>query len=195
MSTLSITDIGGSIRIKDVPNKVIVPNPGNREVTISSIEKGLVYPQLFISSAFPDEIPYKFLRFVKSTDGRVYPKYISEAVSEPELWLNGFPCYENGIEIINRICKELTQQKGLREAKSVTRSDLMFFDYKKEKLTYWLASPGVYGYYPNNHFGPGNVIEGITDSGYGTKIFKSKCFISGGLPVRPTMVLDVEVIR
>lgn len=195
MSTLSITDIGGSIRIKDVPNKVIVPNPGNREVTISSIEKGLVYPQLFISSAFPDEISYKFLRFVKSTDGRVYPKYISEIVSEPELWLNGFPCYENGIDIINRICRELIWQKGLRKVNSVTRSDLAFFNYKEEKLMYWLASPGVYGYYPNNHFGPGNVIEGITDSGYGTKILKSKCFISGGLPVRPTMVLDVEVIR
>ena len=188
-------NVKSTIMAEEVKKEIIVSNPDNRKVLIDTYENGLLEPQLFLSSAFPKEITYRLLGLVKFPDGNFYPKYICETVSDFSLVLTGYPSYEEGINVINRVCFELTWQEGMLQAGSVKRSDLKYFDYRNEDLSYWLASPGIYGWYDNNHFGPGNVISGVTDSGYGGILQNSRCFISGYLPVRPTMVLNSKVVK
>ena len=188
-------NVKSTIMAEEVKKEIIVSNPDNRKVLIDTYENGLLEPQLFLSSAFPKEIAYRLLGLVKFPDGNFYPKYICETVSDFSLVLTGYPSYEEGINVINRVCFELTWQEGMLQAGSVKRSDLKYFDYRNEDLSYWLASPGIYGWYDNNHFGPGNVISGVADSGYGEELRNSRCFISGYLPVRPTMVLNSKIVK
>ena len=77
-------------------------------------------------------------------------------------------------------------------AQSIKKSDIEYFEYRREELNYWLASPGVDfdGFYC--YFGSGAV-----GSGYARA--DSDLFVSDGnsfeswLGVRPTMVLKSKV--
>ena len=93
---------------------------------------------------------------------------------------------------MNEITFCLTWQQGMLEAKSVKKSDLKFFDYKKEELSYWLASPGVFIIGSYCCFSPGAVNSGDAVTGYAL-------FYSDGisyeiwLGVRPVMVLASKI--
>ena len=180
------------IREGEVPTQIIVPNPGNREVVITPEESGIKEEQVFTSDCLPDEIRYKFLGMVQYADGSYYPKYVANVVTSQELGLNGKEGAENCVEVINKIAFGLTWQKGMLEAKSVKKSDLKFFYYKKEELSYWLASLGIISVGSYCDFGPGAVSSGlmVTDVGL---------FYSGGfsyeywLGVRPVMILSSKI--
>lgn len=74
---------------------------------------------------------------------------ISEKPLEQEIWLEGEIGYKNGIETLNRLCREIT---GREEARSITEEDIINSEYwkdekkrdlifgKDENFYYWLAS-------------------------------------------------------
>ena len=187
-----LEDMPSAILESEVPTKIIVPNPGNREVVITPEESGIDKEQVFTSDCLPDEIRYKFLGMVQYPDGSYYPKYVANVVTSQELGLRGKEGVENSVEVINKIAFGLTWQKGMLEAKSVKKSDLKFFDYKKEKLTYWLASPGVYFGVSGCDFGPGAVLSGIAVTG--VDLFGSVGISRvGWLGVRSVMVLASKI--
>lgn len=184
-----------NITCDGIEREIIIPTPRERKVWVKPEENGYLREQLFISENLPSEITYEFIGLVRFPDGSLYPKYKANAVTVNELWLSSLSCYERGIETINRICWELTWQEGLIDARSIKKSDLKCFDYTKESFSYWLASPTIYDKDNVGKFGPGNVIDGIIDGGYGNKIYESEEFINGGLPVRPVIILATKVVE
>ena len=187
-----LEDMPSVISESEVPTEIIVPNPGDRKVVITPEESGIDKKQVFTSDCLPDEIPYKFLGMVQYSDGSYYPKYVANVVTSQELGLNGKEGAENCIEVINKIAFGLTWQKGMLEAKSVKKSDLKFFDYKKEELLYWLASPGVVIDNSGCYFGPGAVISGFADTG--CALFYSDGYSNEyWLGVRPVMIISSKI--
>ena len=187
-----LEDMPSALLESEVPTEITVANPGDRMVVIAPEESGIDKEQVFTSDCLPDEIRYKFLGMVQYPDGSYYPKYVANVVTSQELGLKGKEGAENSVEVINKIAFGLTWQKGMLEAKSVKKSDLKFFDYKKEELSYWLASPGVLIGDSYCYFGPGAVLSGCAETG-------SDLFCSGGysgeywLGVRLVMVLASEI--
>ena len=187
-----LEDMPSVIREGEVPTQIIVPNPGNREVVITPEESGIKEEQVFTSDCLPDEIPYKFLGMVEYPDGSYYPKCVANVTTSKMLRLKGKKGAKNGVEVLNKIAFGLTWKQGMLEAKSVKKSDLNFFDYKKESVSYWLASLGVYfgDFYCG--FGPGAVNSGheATDiRAFSTD--KGAC--EAWLGVRPVMVLASKI--
>ncbi len=187
-------DIKPIIRLDEVPKTIILPNPGGRELLITPEESGVEEEQVFTSEDLPDEIPYEFLGLVKLPEGCIYPKYKSNVITTKELALNGKIGELNGINIINNIAFGLTYQEDIMViAKSIKYSDLKSFDYKSEKLRYWLASSGFSRVESRAFFGPGAVL--------GNDVFRGGIMSSGSngqysvgmMAVRPTMVLKVKV--
>ena len=187
-----LEDMPSAILESEVPTEIIVSNPGDRMVVIAPEESGIDKEQVFTSDCLPDEIRYKFLGMVQYSDGSYYPKYVANVVTSQELGLNGKEGAENCVEVINKIAFGLTWQKGMLEAKSVKKSDLKFFDYKKEELLYWLASPGVVIDNSGCYFGPGAVISGFADTG--CALFYSDGYSNEyWLGVRPVMILSSKI--
>ena len=187
-----LEDMPSVISESEVPTEIIVPNPGGRKVVITSEESGVYEEQVFTSDCLPDEIPYKLLGMVRYPDGSYYPKYVANVVTSQELGLKGRKGAENGVEIVNNIAFSLTWQQGMLDAKSVKKSDLKFFDYKKEELSYWLASPGVVIDDSYCSFGPGAVLSGAAFTGCGS-FASDGISIERWLGVRPVMVLASKI--
>ena len=189
---IRLEDMPSVILESEVPTKILVPNPGARKVVITPEESGINEEQVFTSDCLPDEIPYKFLGMVQYSDGSYYPKYVANVVTSQELGLNGKEGAENCVEVINKIAFGLTWQQGMLDAKSVKKSDLKFFDYEKEELLYWLASPGVVIDNSGCYFGPGAVISGFADTG--CALFYSDGYSNEyWLGVRPVMIISSKI--
>lgn len=72
---------------------------------------------------------------------------ISEKPTEQELWLKGKEGYNNGINIMNRLCQEITE---IENARNITEEDIIQSEYWKDDkkkelifgtgLYYWVAS-------------------------------------------------------
>lgn len=72
---------------------------------------------------------------------------ISEKPTEQELWLKGKEGYNNGINIMNRLCQGIT---GIENARNITEEDIIQSEYWKDDkkkelifgtgLYYWVAS-------------------------------------------------------
>ena len=189
---IRLEDMPSVIPESELPSKIIVSNPGDRKVVITPEESGINEEQVFTSDCLPDEIPYKLLGMVQYLDGSYYPKYVANVVTSQELGLRGKEGAENSVEVINKIAFGLTWQQGMLEAKSVKKSDLNFFDYEKESISYWLASPGVYVNYSYYDFGPGAVRSGFAEAGF--DLFDSDGFsYEDWLGVRSIMILDSKI--
>ena len=137
-----LEDVPSVMTLKEVPQEILVPNPGGREIGITPEESGYGEEQVFTSNCLSDEISYEFLGLIMFPDGSVYPKYKANVVTSEELYLKGRRGYQNGIDIINMVAWWLTWQEKMLEAKSIKMSDLECFDYESENISYWLASPG-----------------------------------------------------
>ena len=191
---IRLEDMPSVIPESEVPTEIIVPNPGDRKVVILTKNSGVKDEQVFTSDCLPDEISYKFLGLIRCPDGTYYPKYVANEVTSQTLKLKGKKGAKNGIESINKVAKDLTYQPGILTAKSVKRSDLQFFDYREDKLSYWLASPGISmgavgSYY---RLGPGAVNRGSDG------VWVDMSFSVGDsnvhlLGVRPVMVLSSKI--
>ena len=187
-----LEDMPSAILESEVPTKIIVPNPGDRMVVITPEESGIDKKQVFTSDCLPDKITYKLLGIVQYPDGNSYLKYVANGVTSQELGLIGKEGAKNSVEVINKIAFSLTWQKGMLEARSVKESDLKFWGYEKEKLSYWLASPGVAVGDTYCYFGPGAVVSGI--AGYGYVLFNSgDSSNESWLGVRPVMILSSKI--
>lgn len=80
---------------------------------------------------------------------------------------------KDGIEEMDRLCKEIT---GIKEARSMKMEDIIdskYWEDKKKKnlifgeddeFDYWLASRGVRAYSDYASFGPGGVYDGYARS-------------------------------
>lgn len=188
-----LADVPSNMTLEEVPKEILVENPKGRELVIKPKESGWEKKQVFTSECLPDEIPYKLLGLVKFPGESVYPKYIADVLTDKELWLGGRAGYENGINIIDNIAWWLTYQEKMLEAKSIKRSDLEFFDYKKEKLAYWLASPGFYGNVRNAYFGPGIVDYGGVYCGNFNQFISDEDLNASKFAVRSVMILEAKV--
>ena len=189
-----LEDMPSVILESEVPPEIIVPNPGDRKVVILTKNSGVKEEQVFTSDCLPDEILYKRLGLIRCRDGTYHPKYVAKEVTLQMLKLKGKKGAKNGIESINKVAKDLTYQPGILTAKSVKRSDLQFFDYREDKLSYWLASPGISmgavgSYY---RLGPGAVNHGfdgvLVDMSF--SVGDSNVYLLG---VRPVMVLASKI--
>lgn len=181
------------ITIDEIEHEILVPNPGGRKVLISPTETGYEDAQLIISECLPAQIPYEFIGLVEFPDGSVYPKYKANVVTTQSLWIRSIQAYKYGQKIINKICWSLTWQEGMLQAMSIDEADMKYFEYESEKLSYWVASPSCYREGNKRYFGPQAVVNGDVNSAYGKEILSDWCFISGGLPLRPTMILSSKV--
>ena len=188
-----LEDMLSAILESEVPTEIIVTNPGDRTVVITPEESGWGKKQVFTSDCLPDKIEYKLLGIVRFPDGSCYLKYLAKVVTSQELCLKGKEGAEKGVEVINKIAFGLTWQKGMMlVAESVKEPDLRFFDYKKEELSYWLASTGVVIDDYCCYFGPRAVNSGSVGADY-------DLFDSDGesneywLGVRPVMILSSKI--
>ena len=180
-------DIKPTIRLDELPKTIVLPNPGGRELVITPEESGVSKEQVFTSEDLPHEIPYELLGLVKFPDGNIYPKYRANVTTIKEQELCGARGVINGISIINKIAWWLTHQEDrMIIAQSIKYSDLKSFDYKNEKLKYWLAFPVLYA--SATDFPPGVVVNGHVD--YGGIMFLGYAV---RMAVRPTMVLKSKV--
>ena len=187
-------DIKPTIRLEEVPKTIILPNPGGRELVITPEESGMKEEQVFTSEDLPDEIPYELLGLVKFPDGSIYPKYRANVTTIKELELCGARGVINGISIINKIAWWLTHQEDrMIIAQSIKYSDLKSFDYKNEKLKYWLAFPGSDGNGCRAAFGPGGVDNDNVHRGYGFMFFSHGRCYAYKMAIRPTMVLKSKI--
>lgn len=122
---------------------------------------------------------------------------------------------ENGIRLIDKIAWWLTWQEGMLEAKSIKKSDLRAFDYKKERfdytgedLSYWVSSSCAYYFRNALYLGPGYVLVHFdsTKPDYGSRINYNDYQISGfslfepdgdeamcSYALRPVMTLESKV--
>ena len=187
-------DIKPTIRLEEVPKTIILPNPGGRELVITPEESGMKEEQVFTSEDLPHEIPYELLGLVKFPDGSIYPKYRANVTTTKKLALKGKKGVNEGIDIINKVAWWLTYQEEIMlSAQSIKRSDLKKFEYKNEKLKYWLASPGVRICASSGcGFAPGAVFSGGARTGYALFVSVGGSY-EGWLGVRPTMVLKSKV--
>ena len=188
-----LEEVPASMTLEEVPQEILVKNPRKRGVVIEPQSSGWKEKQVFKSECLPDEIPYKLLGLVKFPDRTVYPKYRANVVTDKELCLRGILGSKNGISIIDTVAWWLTWQKNMLEAKSIKRSDLEFFDYKKEKLAYWLASPSSYGVGSYARFGPGAVDGGCVCCGVNNLVDSDGSCYAGRMAVRPVMILEAKV--
>ena len=180
------------IRLEEVEEHIVLPNPGGRRITIRPAGSGLEEEQVFTSKDLPDEIPYELLGFVEFPSGSVYPKYMANVITTKELGLgkkDGAVC---GVEIVDKVVWSLTYQEDIMiSAQSINVVDLKSFKYRSENLRYWLASPATGASLNKYYFGLGAV-----DSG---RVNVNCLFVSDGssfeywLGVRPTMVLKSKV--
>lgn len=192
-----LENVPSVMKPEEIPRKVLVTSPRERSYEIPPQYSGYYDNQVFTSESLPDEILYELLCIVKYPDGSLYPKYRANVVTKTELCLNGKAGYENCINMIHGIAWWLTWQEKMLEAKSIESSDLKFFDYKKEKLSYWLASPCSYAHGVYTRFGPGSVENGVY-----CKFRDIDLIIKRGdywitkktLAVRPVMILTSKVI-
>ena len=181
------------INYTELPQRISLPNPKGRKIVIKPEESGRDREQMFTSKCLPDVIPYELLGLIKFPDGSVYPKYRANVVTKEKLWLEGENGYENAISIINKVAWCLTWQERMLEAKSIKWSDLKYFDYESEELSYWLASLNSYEYYRDFYeygLGSGKVDYGEV-SYTGSLIFNHIGMY--GRAVRPVMVLASKV--
>ena len=130
-----LEDAPSIMTLEEVPQKILVPNPGGRELVITWKKSGMNEKQVFTSKCLPDVIPYELLGLVKFPDGSAYPKYRANVVTDKKLGLSGNRGYGNGISIIDKVAWWLTYQEKMLEAKSIKKDDLKFFDYKEERLS------------------------------------------------------------
>ena len=194
-----LEDVPSIMSLEEVPQKIWVPNPGKRKLVIKPEESGYDKEQVFTSECLPDEIPYEFLGLTKFPDGRVYPKYRANVVTKTELRLEKGTGYENGVSTIDKIVWWLTVQEKMLEAKSIKKSDLKYFDYESEGLSYWLASPTIYirhGYISGYEeaLGLATVIRG--NFSYNNALFNnysSMVWYNDMQAVRPVMLLASKV--
>ena len=190
-----LEDMPSTITGRELPREIILPNPGDRKVVIKPGESGVYKKQVFTSDCLPDEIQYKLLGMVQYIDGNYYPKYVANAVTSQKLGLTGKEGAENGVETINNIAFYLTWQQGMLKAKSVKNSDLNFFDYKKERLSYWLASPaGIYFANSGCSCGPGLVDGSFAVTGH-SRFGAVGSYRELWLGVRPVIVLASKIKR
>lgn len=188
-----LEDISSVVTLEEVPQKILVQNPGERELVITQEESGWNKEQVFTSECLPDVIPYELLGVVKFPDGSAYPKYRANVVTETRLGLKGQFGYENGINIINKVAWWLTWQEKVLEAKSIKKSDLEVFDYEKEKLSYWLDASTSYHYGRYLGFGPGAVDNGNISNCSGDLIDSFGQCNADELSIRPTMILKAKL--
>ena len=189
-----LENVHSVMRLEEVPQKILVPNPGGRKLVIKPEASGYDKEQVFTSDCLPHSIPYELLGLVKFPDGSVYPKYRANVVTSEELDLNGEPGYQNGIDTINKVAWWLTWQKKMLEAKSIKKSDIECFDYKSENLSsYWLASPGSFNYGSDAYFGPGAVFYGRVFCGNGGTFNSNGYWYAFRVAVRPVMTLASKV--
>ena len=186
-----LENVHSVMRLEEVPQKILVPNPGGRKLVIKPEESGYDKEQVFTSEDLPDEIPYELLGLVKFSDGSIHLKYMANVVTSEKLHLNGG--YQNGIDIINKVAWWFTWQEGMIEAKSIKKSDLKYFDYKSENLSYWLASPVSRDNGSNAGFGPGAVLGGYVFCGYGGTFYSNGNWNANRVAVRPVMTLASKV--
>ena len=194
--TIRLEDMPSVILESEVPEEILVPNPGDRKVVITPEESGVEEEQVFTSDCLPDEIPYELLGLIRYPDGSYHPKYVANVVTTKKLWLEGISGYKNGIKIINRVACTLISQEGILKARSIKKSDLELFGYENEELSYWLSSPGTGFDLCSIGAGPGCVCNGEIKSGdfyaIGAVLFgiqnKPK-----GMPIRPVMILKSKV--
>ena len=174
-----LEDMPSVIREGEVPNKIIVPNPGDRRVVIKPRESGFfLQKQVFTSACLPDEISFEFLGLVHDLNGNFYPRYIADVVTSQQLGLRGVNGLQNCTKTINRIACGLTYQKGMLKAESVKRSDWTRLS-TEEKLSYWLA-----GVDWRDGFGGRNIFSVFCPGGYSGERW---------LGIRPAIVLDSKI--
>ncbi len=138
-----LEDMPSVIREGEVPTKIIVPNPGNREVVITPEESGIDKEQVFTSDCLPDEIPFEFLGLVPYPDGNDHPIYGANAVTSEKLTLCGKAGCETGIETINKVARFLVWRQGILEARSITCQNLAFHYWNNKLSPYWVASLNI----------------------------------------------------
>lgn len=140
-------DIKKTIPFDVIPKTFIVPNPKSPIIHIVTPEEsGYNHLQVFTQNTFCQNITSQFIGLSKTDDGNAHPTYASEVTTQ-DLFLGGKKGYYNGPDILNKICKETFSQTGFLSARSINESDLQFFNYKNEKLDYWVATP-----VKENHF-------------------------------------------
>lgn len=174
----------------NVKRTVIIPNPMNRKVIVKPNESGYDKKQIFTNGIFPNKIEAKFLGFSRTDDGKIHPAYLLGVTSDV-LWLGAKRGYDNGIDIMDKICETFMGQKGVLKSRSIRESDLNFFRYECEKLEYWLATrcqdPSViytYYYLKTIQFGKANRCY-LYNSYESSSI---RCY-----PIRPVVILDTVV--
>ena len=109
---------------------------------------------------------------------------ISEKPTSQELYLKGKAGYENGIETLNKLCREIT---GVEEARALTMEDIinskywedekkrdLIFGKENERLYYWLASSYVDAGSANADFGLRYVSDG--------RVYNDDLWYSNGNP-------------
>ena len=128
------------ITTDEVQKNIVIPNTGGWTYIAKKENTGYDEDQVFTSEVFPKEISGIFIGFTE-IDSKIYPVYVLDVISK-DLFLCGSKGYNNIIKITYGICDSLLHQNrdDILLARSIIDSDLESFNYKKEPLTYWLAS-------------------------------------------------------
>ncbi len=183
------------ISAEELPQKILVPNPGNRRVVIKPEESGWEEEQVFTSCDLPDEIPYELLKPWESSDNWDYPRYVSSVVTNKGLWLAGEKGIKNGISIIDKIAWGLVWQKKTIEVESIREPDLELFDHRSERLLYWLApSKSQSNDIDDDYFWPGVVYEGYVACSRGLLLCSNNSSRFLKAAVRPVITLTTIVL-
>ncbi len=98
----------------------------NEKTIVSRVDKNGYEDQYFHKEEVKFKVLYKDLEAKKML-------VIADKPTEQELTLRGKAGYDNGVEELHRICREIT---GIEEARSLTREDI-------EKSRYWEDESGV----------------------------------------------------
>ena len=191
---IRLEDVPSVMSEKELPQTILVPNPGNRRVVITPEESGYDEEQVFTSKDFPNEIPYKILERRKSSEESFYPRYMSNVVTDKELWIAGEKGCKNGISIIDKIAWGLIWQKKTLEVESIKESDLKFFDYKREWLLYWLAPSKEHSEGINNYSWPGFVDEGHVGYGKSLLFYSNGSWRTSRAAIRPVITLTTIIL-
>ena len=186
-----LEDIPDVMSLEEVPQEILVKNPGERTIVITPEESGWNEEQVFTSECLPDIIPYKLLGFIKFPDGNAYPKYRANVVTYKKLGLKGQEGYENGISIIDKIAWVLTWQEKMFEAKSIAKSDLRFLDYEKEEFSYWVTSTDICVNEGNPNFDfleNGNVFKGFS-----SLLYSDGYWNADNRVIKPVMIMKSKI--
>ena len=183
--------VAREIPCTNVKKSIIIPNPMNRKVIVKPSKSGYDKKQVFTNGIFPNKIDANLLGFSRTDDGKIHPAYLLVDTTKEPLYLGEKRGYDNGIDIMDKICENLISQEGILECRSIMESDLKFFKYEDEKLDYWLATKNetrniIYNYFYMKAIQEGMIISCYLFNSY--ELSGIRCY-----PIRPVVILDTVV--